>query len=66
MPELTSDERLAIIKRRKYRDDITKQKHPDKVLEVHHKNRDTKDNKTSNLRLLTKKQHQDLHKRAER
>jgi len=66
MPELTPAQRLAIIKRREYRDDITKQKHPAKVIEVHHKNRNTKDNKGSNLKLLTKKQHQDLHKKAGR
>ena len=64
MPELTPAQRLAIIKRRGYLDDITKQKHPAKVLEIHHKNRNPNDNRASNLRVLTKKQHQDLHKRA--
>ena len=66
MTELTPEQRLAIIKRRDYRDDITKQKHPAKVLEIHHKNRNTKDNRGSNLRLLTKEQHKDLHGRAGR
>jgi len=64
MPELTPEQRLEIIKRRDYRDDITEQKHPAKVLQVHHKNRDTEDNKGSNLRLLTKEQHKALHKKA--
>jgi hypothetical protein len=66
MSELTIEQRLAIIKRRDYRDDITGKKHPAKVLEIHHKNRNTKDNRGSNLRVLTIEQHQDLHKRAGR
>jgi len=64
MAELTSEQRLAVIKRREYRDDITGQKHPAKVLEIHHKNRDTEDNSGNNLRILTKEQHKELHKRA--
>ena len=64
MRELTTEQKLEIIKRREYRDDITKQKHPAKVLEIHHKNRNTKDNKGSNLRVLTEEQHKALHKRA--
>ena len=64
MPELTPTQRLAIIKRRDYRDDITKQKHPAKVLDIHHKNRKRSDNEPRNLRVLTRKQHQDLHKRS--
>lgn len=64
MAELTPEQRLAIIKRRDYRDDITGEKHPQKVLELHHKNRDTKDNRGSNIRVLTIEQHQALHKKA--
>lgn len=61
MAKLTSAQRLEIIKRRGYCDDITGQKHPEKVLEIHHKNRDTDDNRGANLRVLTKKQHDELH-----
>ena len=64
MPELTTAQRLAIIKRREYRDDITGKKHPAKVLELHHKNRDTEDNRGINIRVLTIEQHQELHRRA--
>lgn len=66
MPELTAAQRLAIIQRRDYRDDITGGKHPEKVLELHHKNRDTNDNSGSNIRVLTIEQHQELHRRAGR
>lgn len=66
MSELTTTQRLAIIKRRDYRDDITGQKHPAKVLELHHKNRDTEDNRGGNIRVLTIEQHQKLHRRAKR
>ena len=66
MAELTSEERLAIIKRRDYRDDINGQKHPARVLEIHHKNRDTQDNNPRNLRVLTQEQHKELHRRAGR
>ena len=66
MSELTTEQKLEIIKRREYRDDITKRKHPAKTLEIHHKNRNTEDNKGSNLRLLTEEQHKALHKRAGR
>lgn len=64
MTELTTEERLAIIQRRDYRDDITKQKHPQKVLELHHIDRNRNNNALSNIRVLTIKQHQELHKRA--
>ncbi len=64
MAKLTPAQRLAIIKRREYRDDVTGGKHPEKVLELHHKNRDTDDNKDSNIRVLTIEQHQNLHRKA--
>jgi len=61
---LTEAEKEAIMQRRDYRSDGDGKVH--KRLEVHHKDRNPKNNAPTNLRLLTPKEHQDLHKRAGR
>lgn len=64
MTELTSKERLEIIIRRGYKSDKTGRKHQAKNLEIHHKDRNPNNNDPKNLRVLTKKEHQELHKRS--
>jgi hypothetical protein len=64
MPELTPKQREEIIRRRGNISDKDKEKHPISNLEIHHKNRNTLDNDPKNLRVLTKKEHEDLHKRT--
>ena len=64
MPELTSEQRERIIRRRGNISDGDGKKHRITNLEIHHKDRDTKNNAPQNLRVLTRKQHQDLHKRS--
>ena len=63
MSSLSEKDKHELMKRRGFKSDKTGGKNPASNLEVHHKNRDTRDNRPENLRLLTKKQHQDLHKR---
>jgi hypothetical protein len=64
MPELTPSEREAIIRRRGCRSDGDGDAHRISNLEIHHKDRNTKNNDPRNLRVLTKKEHDDLHRRA--
>ena len=64
MARLTSAQREAIIKRRGHRSDKDKKKHWSKNLEIHHKDRDPKNNDPANLRVLTKEEHDELHRRA--
>ena len=64
MSRLTQEERLAIIKRRGYRSDKDKERHQAKNLEIHHRDRNPENNDPKNLRVLTKKEHEELHKRA--
>ena len=64
MPELTSEQRERIIRRRGKISDGDGEKHRITNLEIHHKDRNTKNNAPQNLRVLTRKQHQDLHKRS--
>jgi len=66
MPKLTPEEREAIISRRGSKSDGDGKPHRKDNLEVHHKDRNTDNNDPQNLRVLTKKEHQDLHKRAKR
>ena len=61
---LTDAEKEAIIDRRNHRSDGDGKVH--RNLEVHHKDRDPSNNEPANLRLLTPKEHQELHKRAGR
>ena len=63
MPRLTSGEREKIIRRRGTKSDKTGQKSQINNLEIHHKDRNPNNNDPRNLRVLTKKQHHDLHNR---
>lgn len=64
MPELTPAQREAIIRRRGNISDRDGQKHPITNLVIHHKDRNPENNDPQNLRVLTPKEHQDLHKRS--
>ncbi|MCK4402991.1 MAG: HNH endonuclease [Dehalococcoidia bacterium] len=66
MPELTPTEREAIIRRRGCRSDKDGRKHHISNLEIHHKDRDPNSNDPQNLRVLTKEEHRELHRRAKR
>jgi len=63
MPELTPAEKEEIIQRRGGDSDKSGKKGN---LEIHHKDRNPLHNEPDNLRVLTPKEHQDLHKRAGR
>lgn len=63
MSELTPKQREAIIRRRHNISDGDEKRHPINVLEIHHKDRNTNNNDPRNLRVLTKKEHDDLHRR---
>ena len=64
MTELTPREREEIIRRRGTKSDKTGKKSRIDNLEIHHKDRNTNNNDPQNLRVLTKKEHDDLHERA--
>ncbi len=66
MPELSKVQKDAIIARREGKSGKTGVKHPPSKLEVHHRDRNTKNNDPKNLVLLTIKEHDDLHKRAKK
>lgn len=61
MDELTKPQKEAIKKRRKYRCNRDSKTHRSSTLIIHHKNRNTHDNRPSNLRVLCKKHHDELH-----
>jgi len=61
---LTDAERQAIIDRRGHRSDGDGKVHWSSNLDIHHKDRNPGNNDPSNLRVLTKEEHQELHKRA--
>ena len=63
MSHLTSKEKEEIIRRRGNISSGDKKKHPITNLEIHHKDRNPNNNDPQNLRVLTKKEHEDLHKR---
>lgn len=64
MTRLTPEQREEIIRRRGTKSDKTGKKSRIDQLEIHHKNRKPNDNDPTNLRVLTKKEHDELHKRA--
>ena len=64
MTSLTSKQREDIIRRRGCYSDKDGQKHRISNLEIHHKDRDPENNDPRNLRVLTKKEHDELYKRA--
>lgn len=63
MSYLSSKDKEEIIRHRSNISDGDGKKHPINNLEVHHKDRNPSNNDPKNLRVLTKKEHQDLHKR---
>ena len=64
MTLLTSEEKEKIIRRRGTKSDKTGKKSRIDRLEIHHKDRNPNNNDPRNLRVLTKKEHKDLHKRS--
>jgi len=63
MSHLSSKDKEEIIGRRGNISNGDKKKHPITNLEIHHKDRNPNNNDPQNLRVLTKKEHEDLHKR---
>jgi len=63
MSHLTDKEKEEIIRRRGNISDGDGEKHPINNLEIHHKDRNTNNNDPQNLRVLTIKEHKELHKR---
>ena len=61
---LSKKEREEIIRRRGTKSDKTGKKSRIDALEIHHKDRNPQNNDPENLRVLTKKEHDDLHARA--
>ena len=64
MVELTPGQREEIIRRRGTKSDKTGNKSRIDRLEIHHQDRNTNNNDPQNLRVLTKKEHDELHKRT--
>lgn len=64
MGKLTPQQKVEIIRRRGYKSAKDGRKYPISQLEIHHMNRDPENNNPKNLKVLTKKQHKDLHTRA--
>lgn len=63
MTLLTSEEREKIIRRRGTKSDKTGKKSRIDNLEIHHKDRNPHNNDPRNLRVLTIKEHDELHAR---
>lgn len=66
MSLLSEQEKYKIIKRRGFKSNKTGKKHPLSKLVIHHKDRNPQNNNPKNLRVLTIKEHKDLHKRAKK
>ncbi len=64
MSELNKKQREGISTRRNAKSDKTGKKSRIDALEIHHKDRNPNNNDPRNLRVLTKKEHDDLHSRA--
>ncbi|MCK4255627.1 HNH endonuclease [candidate division WOR-3 bacterium] len=64
MSLLSSSQKEAIIRRRGCRSDKDGRVHRITNLEIHHKDRNTNNNDPRNLRVLTIKEHDELHRRA--
>ena len=64
MSLLTSAQREEIIRRRGCRSDDDGNAHRIYNLEIHHKDRNPHNNDPRNLRVLTKEEHDELHRRA--
>jgi len=61
MAKLTPQQKIEIIIRRGYKSAKDGKKYPIGKLEIHHMNRNPENNDPKNLKVLTKKQHKDLH-----
>ena len=66
MGRLTPSEKEAIIRRRGCKSDSDGKVHRINNLEIHHKDRNPENNDPRNLRVLTEKEHDELHRRAGR
>jgi len=64
MSLLIPAEREEIIRRRGCKSSKDSKVHRISNLEIHHKDRNRENNDPQNLRVLTKKEHDDLHRRA--
>ena len=58
---LSEEEKHEIMERRGFKSDKTGKKQPPSNLEIHHRNRDNKDNRPENLEKLTAKEHYKKH-----
>jgi hypothetical protein len=63
MARLSGDEREKIIRRRGCISGGDGKRHNISNLEIHHRDRNPDNNDPRNLRVLTKKEHDDLHRR---
>jgi len=63
MTKLTPSAREEIVRRRGCRSDKDGEVHRISNLEIHHKDRNPDNNDPRNLRVLTKKEHDELHGR---
>ena len=63
MPRPSNNEREQIIRRRGCRSDGDGKVHQISNLDIHHKDRNPNNNNPRNLRVLTKKEHINLHKK---
>jgi len=66
MGRLNPSEKEAIIRRRGCKSDGDGKVHRISYLEIHHKDRNPENNAPRNLRVVTKKEYDELHKRAGR
>jgi hypothetical protein len=64
MSSLSPEDRENVIRRRGCRSDGDGKVHRISNLEIHHKDRNPNNNDPRNLRVLTKKEHDDLHRRS--
>ena len=64
MTLLSEEEREKIIRRRGTKSDKTGKKSQIRALVIHHIDRNPDNNDPRNLRVLTKKEHQELHARS--
>lgn len=64
MSLLTSGKKEAIIRRRGCKSDGDGKVHQIRNLRIHHKDRNPENNDPRNLRVLTREEHEDLHRRA--
>ena len=64
MTLLSPEQREEIIRRRGTKSDKTGKKSRIDSLEIHHKDRNPNNNDPTNLRVLTKKEHEELHDRS--